>query len=219
MKRFLAVLVVLAVIFGIWWYAFRPKHKAADTSKMKPIALKKHSPAFNSRVDSMMTAYLDVKNAFVEDDTVKAKQSARMIICLLELKKDTAGIFETAKSNATDIKSNAESLLTQTDIVQMKHDFSGMTEMMFPSFFKTINYEGPNLYLENCPMAFGDDQPANWISNSSEIVNPYLGKHHPEFKATRILLKRNSHPRNLKECRKYENIFFIVLFCLYMLNI
>ena len=32
-------------------------------------------------------------------------------------------------------------------------------------------------------MAFGDDQAANWISNSTEIVNPYLGKRHPKYKA------------------------------------
>jgi len=54
---------------------------------------------------------------------------------------------------------------------------------MYPSFFTAINYEGPKLYLENCPMAFSDSISANWISNSAEIVNPYLGKSHPIYKA------------------------------------
>ena len=140
----------------------------------------------------MVNAYLDVKNSFVENDSIRAKENTKLFISLLdsiplqELKKDTAGIFETVKSNISDIKANALSLLMQTNITEMKRDFSMVTEMMYPSFFKAINYEGPSLYLENCPMAFGEDQPANWISNSNEIINPYLGKYHPEYKATML---------------------------------
>jgi hypothetical protein len=68
----------------------------------------------------------------------------------------------------------------------MRKDFSMVTEMMYPSFFKAINYEGPKLYLQNCPMAFGEDNGANWISSSEEVINPYLGKIHPEYKATML---------------------------------
>jgi hypothetical protein len=32
-------------------------------------------------------------------------------------------------------------------------------------------------------MAFNDEEEANWLSNSSKVVNPYLGKHHPKYKA------------------------------------
>jgi hypothetical protein len=32
-------------------------------------------------------------------------------------------------------------------------------------------------------MAFDGDKDANWISNSNEIVNPYLGKKDPKYKA------------------------------------
>ncbi|MFT3912026.1 MAG: DUF3347 domain-containing protein [Ferruginibacter sp.] len=194
MKRFLAILILLLVAFGVYWFVFKPKNKDKDdnNAKMTPIALKKHSDGFNASVDKAISAYLDIKNAFVEDDTLKAKESAKIFIGLLdsipllELKKDTASIFETAQSNLNDIKSNAQSLLAQPNITEMRHDFAMVTEMMYPSFFKAINYEGPGIYLQNCPMAFGDDQPANWISNSNEVVNPYLGKHHPEYKATML---------------------------------
>jgi hypothetical protein len=188
MRRFLAILVVLAVIFGIYWFVFRSKKHGPSGPKMAPVALKKHSEPFNNSINKLMTAYLDMKNAFVDDDTTKAKQHAVLFINLLdsipltELKKDTAGIFETAQSNLNDIKANAQSLLTQVSITEMRKDFSMVTEMMYPSFFETINYEGPNLYLENCATAFGEDQAANWISNSYEIVNPYLGKNHPQYK-------------------------------------
>ena len=192
MKRVFILLIVLLIVFAAYWFMFRKKSGPSNDIKPEPIALKKHSQAFNAGVDKMVNAYLDIKDAFVEADTLKAKQKTSEFISLLdsihidELKNDTAIIIESAKSSISDIRSNAVSLLAQTDITEMRQDFRMITEMMYPAFFKTINYEGPKLYLENCPMAFGEDKAANWISNSTEIVNPYLGKHHPEYKATML---------------------------------
>ena len=81
-----------------------------------------------------------------------------------------------------DVKANAESLLNQTDITEIRQDFRMIGESIYP-LLKTIHYEGKTLYWQNCPMAFGDDKGANWISNTEEIINPYLGKNHPEFKS------------------------------------
>ncbi len=192
MKRFIVLLLLLAVAFGVYWFVFKPKGGGFSGPKMNPLSLKSHSDTFNTGVNNLMNAYFEMKEAFVNDDTLKAKASTIQFIGFLdslplqELKKDTAGIFETAQSNINDIKSNAQSLLAQTTITEMRRDFSMVTEMMYPSFFKTINYEGPVIYLQNCPMAFGDDQQANWISNSNEVVNPYLGKIHPTYKATML---------------------------------
>jgi hypothetical protein len=85
----------------------------------------------------------------------------------------------------SDIKANAESLLNQTVITEMRQDFRMVSENIYP-LLKTIHYEGETLYWQNCPMAFGEDKGANWISNTEEIINPYLGKNHPEFKATML---------------------------------
>lgn len=143
---------------------------------------------FNSSVTNAMNAYFDMKTAFVNADTTVAKVSCKKFITLLdsiplsELKKDTTNIFETAQSNLNDIKSNAASLLNQTNITEMRQDFKMVSEMLYP-FFKIINYEGPVMYWQNCPMAFGEGSEANWISNTKEIINPYLGKNHPEFKS------------------------------------
>jgi hypothetical protein len=67
----------------------------------------------------------------------------------------------------------------------MRKDFGMVSENLYP-FLRTINYEGEKMYWQNCPMAFGDDKGANWISNTREIVNPYLGKNHPEFKGSML---------------------------------
>ena len=35
-------------------------------------------------------------------------------------------------------------------------------------------------------MAFGEGKDASWLSNTEEIINPYLGKNHPEYKGTML---------------------------------
>jgi len=189
MKKILLLLFVFAAMFAVYWFKFRTTESTPDAPKQAPLTLKKHSEKFNQSVDSVVNAYLAIKNAFIEADTATVKTATKSFITLVsnlpidELKKDTTTIFETVKGNVMDIKSNAESLLNQTDITEMRRDFSMVTEMMYPSFFTAINYEGEKLYVANCPMAFNDTEAANWISNSAEIANPYLGKKHPKYQA------------------------------------
>ena len=138
-----------------------------------------------------MKSYFDVSNALVNADTAKAKESTRKFIQLMdsipmtELKNDTASIYEVAMGSFSSIKANAGSLLAQPNITEMRKDFSMVSENLYP-FFKVVNYEGEKMYWQNCPMAFGDDKGANWISETKEVVNPYLGKNHPEFKSTML---------------------------------
>jgi Protein of unknown function (DUF3347) len=189
MKKVFLLLFVAILAFAAYWFLFRKKEQGPSAPPLAHITLKKHSEGFNIAVDSVVNAYISIKNAFVDADTAVAKAATTSFIALLnrlpiaELKKDTATIFETVVGNIMDIKSNAVSLLQQTDITEMRKDFSMVTEMMYPSFFTAINYEGSKLYLANCPMAFNDSVSANWISNSAEIVNPYLGKNHPTYHA------------------------------------
>lgn len=192
MKKGLAFIVVILAAFCIYWFMFRKTASSGRETKPEPIALKKHSEAFNASIDKAVNAYLSVKDAFVDADTAKVKQQVNLFISMLdsikveELKNDKTMVTESAKASIADIRSNAVSLLSQTNITEMRQDFRMITEMMYPGFFKTINYEGPKLYLQNCPMAFGEDKGADWISNSVEIVNPYLGKNHPEYKGSML---------------------------------
>ncbi len=190
MKKLLILLVFLISAFCIYWFAFRSKGGGSGP-RLQPLALKKHSEEFNRSISATMEAYFEIQNAFVDADTVKAKDACRKFLSLTdsikldELKKDTAAVYKDAVDKLGDIKANAVSILLQTDITEMRHDFNWVSDALYP-FFKLINYEGPNLYLQNCPMAFGEDKGANWISNTKEIMNPYLGKYHPEYKATML---------------------------------
>jgi hypothetical protein len=190
-KIVLIVLVLILAVAGYYWYKFSTAGGGDSGPKQQPLALKKHSVAFNQAVTTAMNAYFDMKAAFVDADTLKAKENCRKFIQLMdsiplnELKSDTAAIYESAFNDFSNIKSNAESLLQQVDLTEMRKDFGMVSENLYP-FFRTINYEGEKMYWQNCPMAFGDDKGANWISNTEEIINPYLGKNHPEYKGSML---------------------------------
>lgn len=191
-KIILSLLVIILAIGGYYWYRISKSKSGDDGPKQGPIALKKHSEAFNNSVSAAMNAYFDLAGAFVDADTAKVKEKNRIFIQLFtnipmdELKKDTTNIYDIAMSSFDGIKSNAESILAMTDIQEMRKDFSMVSENLYPSFFKLINYEGDKMYWQHCPMAFGDDKGANWISKTTDVINPYLGKNHPEFKGTML---------------------------------
>lgn len=190
-KILLAILVLILGIAGYYWYMFSKSGGAQSGPKQEALTLKKHSEAFNLSVNAAMDAYFEMSAAFVDADTAKAKMAAAKFVKLLdtiplaELKKDTANIYETAMGTFDGIKSNAADILVQADLQEMRKDFSMVSENLYP-FFKIINYEGDKMYWQNCPMAFGDEKEANWVSKTTEVVNPYLGKNHPEFKATML---------------------------------
>ena len=190
MKKSVLIFVILLVVFGIYWFKFRAVDNK-DSPKTEPLRASKHSNNFNNSLDTMLNAYFDLKAAFVEADTAMAKVAGKKFLLFIdsfklnELAKDTTGILESAVMQLGDIKANGESLLKQNDIIQMRQDFRMVGESIYP-LLKTIHYEGKTLYWQNCPMAFGDGKEANWISNTKEIFNPYLGKKNPEFRASML---------------------------------
>ena len=188
MKKILILVIVLIIAFGGYWVFLKGKKEGAEMAKVEALVVNSHSTSFNAGIDSLLNAYFAMKDAFVNADSISAKLACNSLITLAdsshlaELKKDSSGIYESAMVQLSDVKANAESLLKQTNLTEMRHDFEMIGESIYP-LLKTIHYEGKTLYWQNCPMAFGEDKGANWISNTEEIINPYLGKKHPEFKS------------------------------------
>ncbi len=187
MRRVFSLLVLVVLLVGVYWFFFRKK----SDPRQQPLRVGKHSQDFNQRVNNALLSYFDLTNSFVEADTIGAKSNAIKLSSKLdslkldELKKDTVGIVQSAQAQIGDMKSNITALLMEKDITEMRKDFKMVSEALYP-FLKTINYEGPVLYWQNCGMPFGENTSANWISNKLEIVNPYLGKNHPQWKSAML---------------------------------
>ena len=48
-----------------------------------------------------------------------------------------------ARQQVSEMKANADPILQETDLTQMRQDFSMVSENLYP-FLKTIGYEGQN---------------------------------------------------------------------------
>lgn len=203
MKRVLAVVFLIIILLAVWFLFFKTEKTESITTQKQTTGAPKHSSEFNEKITSMMNAYGEMKNAFVDADTMAIKAKTAQFLAstdslsLSELHEKDSSLFTAAQQNISDIKANAEPILKESDITEMRHDFSMVSENLYP-LLKTIGYEGPKLYWQNCPMAFGDDKPANWLSNTSEILNPYLGKKHPEYKSAMLHCGENMDSLYLK---------------------
>lgn len=192
MKKLLIFLLVVVAAFVIWKFFIQDKKSGVKDPKLEPIVLQKHSDTFNLRLDTMMDAYMKMKNAFVEADTAVVKQNALSFIQAIdfvpydELQNDSARIGDAVRMVSEDLKSNAQIILSSNDVEQMRQAFSTTTELLYPGFLKMVNYEGKPLYIQQCPMAFDGGVTANWISYETQIMNPYLGKNHKRYKSSML---------------------------------
>jgi hypothetical protein len=63
-----------------------------------------------------------------------------------------------------------------------RRSFHSLSQNIF-DLLRTIRFDAAKVYLQECPMAFNDTEAAIWLSNKTEIRNPYLGLHHPRYQS------------------------------------
>jgi hypothetical protein len=178
--------IALAIV-TTFVYCSGPEQQAdKETVEIKD-TVRTYSGAFNQSFDHLLSAYYSLRDALVEYDTVQANASATQLsgrsdsIPFSEIKGDSAvAHIETAKNHALTIKESALNLVKEKDLEKKKRAFQMISGAMY-ELVLTVKYDGPTIYHQYCPMAFGDDG-ATWISDSAVIMNPYLGKKHPKYK-------------------------------------
>lgn len=161
-----------------------PEKKKAEIPLSDLPAISKNSNAFNQSFKKLLTSYYALKDALVEYDTAAANASSREIAVYAnslqtgEIKPDAAG---TAKNYTGTISSAANGLLKLNNIADKKKEFQVISDGMY-GLAGTVKYDRQKIYRQRCPMAFNDDTEAFWLSDNSNIVNPYLGKKHPKYR-------------------------------------
>lgn len=184
-KLIIALLVLVIVSVGVYWFLAKPK----DTSEKKepvPLAITDKSDAFQAGMADLMATYYSLKDALVHWDTAATNKAASEIqnkahaLPMTELKADT-NIIKTAKDFSESIIAESKGILGENNIEQKRRSFHMLSEHLY-NLLRTVRYTGEVVYHQRCPMAFNDDEEAYWLSNRSEIVNPYLGTSHPKYK-------------------------------------
>lgn len=170
-----------------------PEKKAVENTATGNLpAASKNSDAFNQSFEKLLASYYTLKDAMVEYDTAVANASAREIAGYANglqtdsIRTDADGaVSETAKNYTGTINSAANGLLKKNTIPEMKKEFQVISDAMY-GLAGTVKYDRQKIYRQRCPMAFNDNTEAFWLSNNSTIVNPYLGRKHPKYRAAML---------------------------------
>jgi hypothetical protein len=188
MKRFFAIVgIIVLLVAGYIWYTFKSAKKRDRGPKPVALAVSKHSPAFNQSVQSVLDAYYKMSEAFVNWDTTAIALHGNELKVALdslkieELKVDTTGIYETALDPLANVKNETANILKEPSLDKKRMALNNLSENL-RILFIVIKYDRDKLYWQECPMAFGEDQPGYWLSKTDAVRNPYLGTKHPKYK-------------------------------------
>ncbi|GAC1439593.1 MAG: hypothetical protein NVSMB63_05040 [Sediminibacterium sp.] len=83
-------------------------------------------------------------------------------------------IVATAKMYIVSISDELKGLMGEKELEAKRRSFQMVGQQLY-DLIRTVQYDRAIVYHEFCPMAF-NEQGADWLSNSSDIRNPYLPK-------------------------------------------
>lgn len=185
MRYILIILAVLLVGFAIWRFAGGNTAQQDTSEKQTAIAVSKHSDAFNNSIGHAMDVYYTLTDDFVKwDSSAVNSHAAELVTALDNLQlqeiKDSSGIYETAETFINNAKNDLSAIQSRNDLTEKRHSLNSLTDNLF-NLLRVVRYDREKLYLQECPMAFNDDEAGLWLSKDAEIRNPYLGLHHPRY--------------------------------------
>lgn len=152
---------------------------AEEAKKDEPLAQSANSDAFNESFGNFLNSYYQLKDALVATNDAETATAATAFagaadsLALDEMKADSS-IILTAKDFATTISNDAKAIASATGIEAKRQAFQPVSDNLY-TLLQTVRYDKEVVYHQYCPMAF-NDQGAFWLSNSTEIMNPYFGK-------------------------------------------
>jgi hypothetical protein len=144
-----------------------------------------HSKEFNQSIQNLLNNYYALTEAFVKWDSAAINSQAGALstsidsVYVTELQKDASGSNE-AVNEWTEAKNDLNKIKGNGNITDKRHQLNSLTLHLF-NFLEKAKYDASTLYLQQCPMAFNDKDTGVWISKTTDIRNPYMGLHHPQY--------------------------------------
>jgi len=169
--------ILLLIIGLIQYFIFKDSRSENNEPQPKPLAVSRHSAAFNQSLEKVLNAYFRMTDAFVNSDISAINQYGNELIQDLdslkvsELKTDSL-IYETALQPYNNIRAEIVSIVSDPAIVEKRGSLNILSNELY-TFLRTVRYDLAVIYWKECPQAFDDSNPGNWLSISEEMMNPY----------------------------------------------
>ena len=177
MKKVLLVYLVLIAGIITWYYTAGKQKPIFQDAKGPALKVSKHSLEFNRSIEDVMNSYYKMRGDFAKDDTGSISKNAVTLRTALdslkiqELQKDSA-IYETAAAIWDNTKNELQGIVDNTGLETKRQSLHHFSDQLY-TLLNTIRYDLAKLYWMECPSAFGEDSPGNWISESEQSQSPY----------------------------------------------
>ena len=180
MKLTILSMAMAILLFGACNSGTKTNNASMSTDSAKTRTSEQNKVAGTSP-NGVVTAYLELKNALTKDDDKAAAQAGNSLVEAIvavdkvsmtaQQSKVFADVADDAKEHAEHIGSNAGNIKHQ------REHFETLSQEIY-DLVKAGGSTGQKLYYDNCPM-YNGGKGGNWLSETKEIQNPYLGKEMP----------------------------------------
>lgn len=185
MKKLLLLVVLALVGYGAWYFLSVRNRPKDETPRLQPVAVSKHSLAFNNNMKELLNGYYSLSEALVNWDSASISGKSGDLVKTLdgtnfdEMASDTA-IHQTAVSYIDMLKGDLSTIQNEGNLEAKRRSFHSFSQNFF-DLLRVVRYDASKIYLQECPMAFNDTEPGLWLSATEAIRNPYLGTRHPKY--------------------------------------
>lgn len=132
---------------------------------------------FNAKFNVLLSSYIELKNALVNNDPNAASTASKLIMKTIESiniknltnKQDLSWTMYSDK-----ISTDAEHIKSTREVAHQREHFMSLSKNLYELAI-ALNVNNNELYYQFCPMA-NDGKGAYWLSEQSKIRNPYYGK-------------------------------------------
>ncbi|MEO6916352.1 MAG: DUF3347 domain-containing protein [Chitinophagaceae bacterium] len=184
MKKLTGIPAILIFLLSCGGAENKP---AKDLTPAGPVA-SVNDAGFNKGFDNMLSAYFKLRDGLIDWDTTAANKASLDLarysdsLDITHFPNDSSGAIKSTADNFTGtITGSAKALVGEKDIQAKRKEFQMISDALY-DLARSVRYDREILYHMKCPMAFNNTEEAYWISDNSEIKNPYLGNKHPKYK-------------------------------------
>ena len=177
MKKVLWIYLVLIAGIVTWYYTAGKQKRLIDDPKGPALQVSKHTLEFNRSIENVMNSYYKMNGDFANEDTASISKNAINLkaaldsLKILELQKDSV-IYETAAAIWDNTKNELPGIIDNPELAAKRQSLHHFSDQLY-TLLNTIHYDLAKLYWMECPSAFGEDSPGNWISQSEKSPSPY----------------------------------------------
>lgn len=134
-------------------------------------------PSVKTQIKGFLTDYFALNQALIEDNQEGAKAAAKKLSATIG-KFDMANLagdqMDFYHAQLPRLNQALKGIEESSDIEETRLELASLSEGMY-ALVKAYHPNDSELYYQFCPMA-RNGEGANWVSNTSEIINPYMGQ-------------------------------------------